>query len=760
MSGSEHAFTFARAGGFYQVRLDTAADLAALEQLDLKLWAALACPVKGLELDEATLALIDTDKDGRVRAAEVIGAVQWCEDHLKDLAALKSGADSLPISQINDKTEGGQALIAAARRILTDRGKPEAQSISMADVSDTAAFFAQTLFNGDGIVPADATPDAAVKAVIDDVIACLGPVTDRSGKPGVNQANVDAFFAQCAALADHANKGADPAISPLGVDATAAAFAALGAVRAKIDDYFARTAMAAFDSRALGAVNRKEEEYLAITDKDLSLAATELAGFPLHKIEASKSLPLDQGLNPAWAGAMATLRSKAIDPLFGPGKTSLSAADWSALTGKLAAHGDWVAAKPANVIDKLALPQILELNSSGAKAKVDALLAQDVALTKEFESISKVEQLVRYNRDLYRLLSNFVNFSDFYAPEKKSTFQCGTLFLDQRSCDLCVRVDDAGKHAAMAGLSKCYLAYCDLVRPSGEKMQIVAAFTGGDNDYLMVGRNGLFYDRKGKDWDATITRVVENPISVRQAFFSPYKSLVRLIEDQVAKRAAAAGAESDGKIAAAATATANVDKTVAATPPAAAKETKKIDPGTVAAMGVAFGSIGVLIGMIIGGLTGLFSLPFWQLCLAVAGLLLLVSTPSMLIAWLKLRQRHLAPILDANGWAVNGRVKMNVPFGDSLTKVAAPPANAVRGAPDPFSEKKSAWPGILKFVVGFAFVFSLANHFGLVYLASDKLSGGQFTIGTSKAQIEADKAKEAREKAEEEAKKAADAAKK
>ena len=71
-----------------------------------------------------------------------------------------------------------------------------------------------------------------------------------------------------------------------------------------------------------------------------------------------------------------------------------------------------------------------------------------------------------------------------------------------------------------------------------------AAF--GDSDNLMVGRNGVFYDRQGRDWDATITKVVDNPISLREAFFAPYKKFIRMIEEQVAKRAAAAASCNPG----------------------------------------------------------------------------------------------------------------------------------------------------------------------------------------------------------------------
>ena len=63
---STHRWRFFTAGGGAQVKLESAADLRSLAQLDQKLWATLACPTSGLELDPRTLALIDTDKDGRV----------------------------------------------------------------------------------------------------------------------------------------------------------------------------------------------------------------------------------------------------------------------------------------------------------------------------------------------------------------------------------------------------------------------------------------------------------------------------------------------------------------------------------------------------------------------------------------------------------------------------------------------------------------------------------------------------------------------
>jgi hypothetical protein len=299
-----------------------------------------------------------------------------------------------------------------------------------------------------------------------------------------------------------------------------------------------------------------------------------------------------------------------------------------------------------------------------------------------------------------------VAFVDFYDVRARAVFQAGTLYLDARSCDLCIRVDDPNAHAPVAALSRMYLAYCACRRSGGETMNIAACFTQGDSDYLTVGRNGVFYDRKGRDWDATIVKIVENPISIRQAFFAPYKKFVRLLEDQVARFAASKAAASDARIAGAAegvTTTATTGKA----PPA------KADPvdvgkmvGIIAALGVGVGALGTLLGGFVSGFMDLQ--PWWAKLVAVAGMVLLVSGPSMFMAWLKLRQRTLGPVLDATGWAVNGRVKVNMPLGTALTARATLPAGASRSLEDPYEDHAARRRRRLVWLVGVLIVAVLA----------------------------------------------------
>jgi hypothetical protein len=313
-----------------------------------------------------------------------------------------------------------------------------------------------------------------------------------------------------------------------------------------------------------------------------------------------------------------------------------------------------------------------------------------------------LHRLIHYHRDLAKLARNFVNFADFYGRKDKAIFQAGTLYLDQRSCDLCLTVDDAGRHAAMAGMAGTYLAYCDCARKgTGEKLSIVAAFTGGDSDNLIVGRNGIFYDRKGLDWDATITKIVENPISIRQAFWAPYKKLVRMIEERAAKQAADADASANAQL----TAVANAPLTATA-PAAAAPAKPAFDPSVIALLSLALGTLAAAFAGILGFL-GKFET--WQVPLVILGIMLVISAPSMAIAWLKLRKRNLGPILDANGWAVNAKAKMNVPFGGALTGVAALPPGATFGAADAYAEKPSPWPKLLLFAFVLWFVWAFLN---------------------------------------------------
>ena len=307
--------------------------------------------------------------------------------------------------------------------------------------------------------------------------------------------------------------------------------------------------------------------------------------------------------------------------------------------------------------------------------KMAADSANAAALTAAQTVYKPLEKLLLLSRDFCTLLRNFVSFQDFYSKRGKALlgrgadndapwaiFQAGTLVIDQRACNLCLRVEDMAKHNTQAPESGMFLIYCQCTHhASGQKMQIVAAMTIGDIRNLKVGKNALFYDRQGRDWEAEVIKIIDNPISIGQAFWSPYRKLGEWVSGLITKSAA----EKEKKSFA--------DMTTKLQTPPAAGQSAPAQPFDVAKFAGIFAAIGLAIGSIGTFLTSLLSevkeMHAWAL-LIVPAILIVVSGPSMLLAWMKLRKRNLAPLLNANGWAINADAIISVLFGNTLTEQA------------------------------------------------------------------------------------------
>ena len=299
-----------------------------------------------------------------------------------------------------------------------------------------------------------------------------------------------------------------------------------------------------------------------------------------------------------------------------------------------------------------------------AKSAAEGANAEALAAAKSV--FMPLRKLLLLHRDFYRLLRNFVTLEDFYnvqsddVKNKVASFIAGTLIIDQRACHLCIRVNDLPKHDSQAPLSGMYLLYCNCEnKKTGKTAQIVAAMTQGEIKNLSVGKNAVFYDNNGLDYDATVFKIIENPISIRQAFWTPYRKFAKWIEDRVNKSAA----EKDAKVMGDMTAKAENVKVEGEAPKPAFDIAKFA--GIFAAIGMALGMIGTALVAVFAGLAKLY---WWQLLLVFVAILLLISGPSMIMAWLKLRRRNLAPVLNANGWAVNADAIISVPFGKTLTE--------------------------------------------------------------------------------------------
>ena len=386
-------------------------------------------------------------------------------------------------------------------------------------------------------------------------------------------------------------------------------------------------------------------------------------------------------------------------------KDAITEADWQSVGAKFAPFIAWLDSKKGSLVESLGADVISNILKADRKADLLALVEQDKALESEANSINEVDKLLHLCRDFTTLLRNYVTLLDFYDRSKKAMFQAGTLYIDQRSCDLCIKVADMGKHNTMASFSGMYLLYCDCVsKTKSETMQIVAVMTSGEVNNLMVGKNAVFYDRNGLDWDATVTKIIENPISIRQAFWSPYRRISVWVENLINKRAA----EKDAKM---------MEETttkLAAKAPADGEKPAPAMPFDIAKFAGIFAAIGMALGMIGSALVsvadGLKGFTWYQYLAIIVGIIVVISGPSMIMAWLKLRKRNLAPVLNANGWAVNADIMVNIIFGATLTKIASYPKLKLK---DPFAQKGiPVWRKILYLLIILLIAFCALYYTG------------------------------------------------
>lgn len=610
-----YAWKYSVVGGVTRVNIETGEDIAHLYELDQKLWTVLSCPVHGLEFDERTLSMIDSDKDGRIRVNEVVAASQWLTRVLRNMNYLLEGKDCIDFAQVNTDTDEGKGVIESAGLILKQLGL-EKESITMADVTEYMAGYEE----------------------------------------------------KCKAEYTAANP--DPFEPPYG-DKSDDAESAVNALRAKVADYFMRCKLVQFDEETASALDVQVDKIAAISDSNLADNASEISNYPLARPVKEALLPINKGINPAWQAAFASLKELVLDADYA-GKESITEEDWNAILAKVDAYTAW--------------------KTAGVTAMNEAVAEM---LKTHGAAIEPVEKLLRLCRDFFTLLHNFVVFKDFYnrQPGTEAVFQAGQLYIDQRCCDLCVKVSDMPKHLSSAGKSGLYLLYCHCVsKVKGKEMDIVAALTDGDIKDLHEGKNAVFYDRTGQDWDATITKIIDNPISVRQAFWSPYRKFGQWVTDKITKNAEEKESKQfDEMTNKADTASTKLTVKQEGTEAAAKADEKKAQMFDIAKFAGIFAAIGLAIGAIGGALAalgGFVTAKWYNIILLVAAIVVFISGPSMLLAWLKLRKRNLGPLLNANGWAINSVVKINTTFGATLTSMAKYPKVVGK---DPLADKKMAW---------------------------------------------------------------------
>lgn len=677
-------FIFSDYRGLVQLKLETSEDLALIHALPAARWSSTSVPIDQLLCDEALLQYVDVDGNGRIRVQELLAAHDWLRARLRDMNRIAERTDTVHLDDLDPSQPDGARLRALAKKRIKASGqaaRPGA-TLSLADIRAFRDGYAKKSPNGDGIVAPSQIDDPALARLAALIVEATGGVMDLSGDVGVDIAKLDAFLALGHAelaweAAGALRAGAETSlVLPFG-EGTAAAFVIVDTLAGKLDQFFAQCALLGQGPVAEERLAVKPERLAALDVNDPAAIHDFLREASLGPPNPSGVLDLESGVNPLFADEARRLSVEVLPRALGaPGPVrELDRKGWERVRALFEPYRAWQSKKPAPLPGGLAGAELRDLLAGPLPGALRALVNEDEKASAELVGLSDLEKLALLQRWILDLANNMVSFPALFSAGERCLFEVGTLVLDGREINLCVRVLDKAEHQPIAETSNIFVAYVDLSRKEGDAqrtMHVAAGVTSGTRRGIAVGKRGVFYDRDGKEWDARVTDVIVKPISIQEAALAPFVKLREFIGDKVAKLFGSK-LESAEK-----TLTQHVDAKLTA-PPAPASSAPAPPPvgaaGSLVGGGIAFAALGSAAAFTLQTLANINPL---NAMLALAGIALVVMMVSGFLGWLKLRKRDVSALLEASGWAFNVRIYLRRNLSLRFTRVPPLPRGSIR----------------------------------------------------------------------------------
>ena len=661
---------FKNYGGSHQLRIQDARDLEKIRVLDDAHWAATSVPISSLNCDSVFLSYVDTDQNGRIRTDELKAAQAWLFQFLAGRSRLSEDTDILNLSDIDISHPEGQKLQAAAKLILTNLNSPDAQEISLAQVRDVQSIMASSANNGDGIIPPQATTEPDLAQFIVSIIETVGPALDASGKPGVNEEQLKIFFQEAKNFLAWKAKGEIPKgdntteVMPWGAE-TAQAYELVVSLEEKIEEYFTQCAMVRFDERSATQMQLRQKELEEIDFTNKSMMEERLKDAPLTLPNPKGILDLEGMLNPLYIDRLSELKEKVLKRalggsvkklLMGSAK-QLTEKQWDKVKAIFAPYRAWLESRQGAKVEKLGQDLLHTYLNGTYRQRTSELIAKDLAVADDLNQLHNLEKLVLYQRWLLELANNFVSFANLYSPQRRSLLEMGRLVIDGREMTFTMKVQDRPAHKKIAEDSCMYLLYLEVTGRQDKdiKFEIVAAVTSGSAGRLRIGKRGIFFAIDGREWDAQVVDIVENPISIWESVKAPFKQFTGFIKKQIDKFSKSRQTKLEATI---------------ATPNASG-----ITRDLLLGGGIAIAALGSAFAYITKALSQVKAVHVLGMFVGLAAFILL---PGIIMGFAKIRKRNMSVLLEASAWAVNVQMRLNATLGRLFTHIPRLPEGARR----------------------------------------------------------------------------------
>jgi hypothetical protein len=669
---------FQKLGRSRQLAIESAGDLQDVLDLPAALWAATSAPTGTFRCDPRFLALVDVDANGRLYTFEIKLAIEWLLQRLVDKSLAANGADALPLDAIRADDEEGRAIHDSARFVLESLGKrryaTDAQSISLDQVRTFTAQMKERALNGSGVIRPEAAPDPDTEQLIADATACTGGTEDPSGALGVTEEQMSAFAeavrAHLAWLARaEIPAGEDPTpLMPLGAR-TPGAYGVYSAHATEVDRFFELSHALRYEPRTAPHIEGPPE---GLDAAEPDAVQEYLQRAPMCHPTADGALPLqDDAVNPAYREWVGALKESVLATILGGVPEALPEGQWRKVKSAMAPYEAYLKDKQGGAVEGLTAEQLTSYRDGPCLGKADELVAMDHNVAAMLATVGVLERLLLYQQHLMELVNNFVSFPRLYAADRQALFETGSAVIDGRRFTFAVRVENRAVHSAIAKTSDIFILYLDVTaKVGGEKFCVAVPATWGTKGNLAVGKQGVFFDIDGKEYDAKVVQMIENPICLDEALVAPFVRLWGFVTSKVEGLYTTAEKKLQARLEKAGTA---LSTQQAPAPPVAGSSPANLVVGVslaVAALGSAFAFI----------TKQLEDVDTQKVLIGLLCAVLVVLIPLTIIALLKLRSQDLSALLEGCGWAINARMRLKRAQRKMFTVYGAYPEGA-RGTP-------------------------------------------------------------------------------
>ncbi len=664
---SRARFRFKRFGAFPHLVIDSAETLRLVGELDAAHWLALSAPIHRIRSDPRFLELLDTNGEGIVTHADVTTAVAWFFSVFRSFEGLESRSGTVNPNSFNSDNADGHRIRNTLEKIRRRENLGADSPIPLSTIQESIREIALQPTGSRGVIHPEAAEDPGLKRMLNLAVSVTGGTDHPSGETGIDAHTLEQFTNQVRDYLTWRTAASDD-VYPLG-EKTEDTYHRHRTLIGKIDHFFALCNAAVFDGRVEANIYFDEATLGELKDSSFSELQSRLMKAPLAVPDSRGVLRLDDA-NLCYRRELEDFRKTIVQPLIGDVGNEITFEQWMQIRDKLAPYEQWLTGRPQSAgalaeeeaverfIEPIFIERAMRLLESGSE---EALEIEDMVLA---------EQAALYQAHLLELCNNFVSFPNLYHRKDRALFEMGSLIMDGRYFNLALQVEERGRHATVARNSGMYLMYMAVYeRPGQTKYEVAVPVTSGGRGNIVLGKHGIFVDLSGEEYDAEVIEIIENPVSFREAVGAPFRRLGRLISGKIEAATSEAQNNLDREFVGHLSRT-EAQQPAATTSSGAAQQPPKNGSrflsrgGLLLGGGVAIAAIGSALAYIVNTLA---RLQWYEILIGLAAAAGAVLFPVAILAVLKLKRRDISAIVEASGWAMNGRMRLTRALSGSLT---------------------------------------------------------------------------------------------